>query len=71
MQRQKNGQCVSKKNCYSYQLPVDVIAVIGTNTKYSYKAEKPNLSHPSTFARPCVTNKDEYEIPDEIFNIQF
>lgn len=61
----RNYLKIINKNCYSYELPTHVIAAIRKNT------EKPDLSHPSTSASPCVTNKDEEEIPDEIFNIQF
>ncbi|KAL0861645.1 hypothetical protein ABMA27_009139 [Loxostege sticticalis] len=69
----RNQLKIMKKNCFSYELPADVITAIGSNSKYSFKSKNADKSddpsQPSTSA--IIINQDEEEIQAEVFEVDF
>ncbi|KAL0812029.1 hypothetical protein ABMA28_009423 [Loxostege sticticalis] len=69
----RNQLKIMKENCFSYELPADVITAIGSNSKYSFKSKNADKSddpsQPSTSA--IIINQDEEEIPAEVFEVDF
>ncbi|GBP42658.1 hypothetical protein EVAR_87209_1 [Eumeta japonica] len=70
----RNRLKVTDVKCYNYELPSDVIAAIGKNTKYSYKNQvQPATSSASVSASSTVesVNYDDEVIEDITFDLDF
>lgn len=70
----RNRLKVTDVKCYNYELPSDVIAAIGKNTKYSYKNKvQPATSSASVSASSTVesVNYDDEVIGDITFDLDF